>query len=279
MIDLSGFGLIRDPGAYLMGLETPLGVFARREILREPIKGDAGLAREMARTIKAAQEKEGHWNGSLYETSFRLIELSYLRLKTTDRGVKTALEWITSRQGAEGADNKAFFAPTEADLARYARLYVGDRIPSDRSAVFLGSCIALRALLGAGAGSRAAPKRAMTELTRLVKKGKGFYCCGRCTPGAHQALAMSLTVRRSPLRKTMLAWYAANGQPNGIGWIGTPLFHALDAIGLLGGDEAKPLVEGVLPHLAQAQNLDGSWGGTFRPEKTLAVVRALTVLL
>lgn len=279
MIDLSQFGLIRDPATYLMGLETPLGVHARREILHEAVKGEAGLARDLARSIKSTQEKEGHWNGSLFETSFRLIDLGYLGLGMTDRAVKAAVEWITAREQGKRAEPKAFFAPTEADLGRFARLYVGDRIPSDRSAFFLGGCVALRGGLGIGAGRRAAVVRATDELKRIIKKGKGFYCCGRCTPGAHQALAMSHTVRRSALRKTMLGWYADNWQPNGIGWVGTPLFHALDAIGLLGGEEAKPLVEGILPHLAQAQNLDGSWGGTFRPEKTLAVVRALTVLL
>jgi hypothetical protein len=278
-MDLSQFGLIRDPVAYFRGLETPLGVYARRDLLGERVKGDASLARDLARDIRGAQEKDGSWNGSLFETAFRLIDLGYLRMKVTDRPVKLAVEWITSREQGKSAEHKALFAPADVDLARFGRLYVGDRIPSDRSAVFLGGCIALRALLGVGAGSRAAVKRATGELQKLMRKGKGFYCCGRCTPGAHQALAMSQTVRRSPLRKTMLAWYAANWQPNGVGWVGTPLFHALDAIGLLGGEEAKPLVEGILPHLAQTQNLDGSWGGTFRPEKTLAVVRALTVLL
>ena len=279
MIDLSRFGLIRDPATYLMSLDTPLGVHARREILQEAVKGEAGLARELARSIKSGQEKAGHWNGSLFETSFRLIELGYLGLGMTDRVVKAAVEWITEREQQKRSEAKAFFEATEADLGRFARLYVGDRIPSDRSAFFLGGCIAMRGLLGIQAGRRAAVKRATDELKRIIRKGKGFYCCGRCTPGAHQALAMLQTVRRSSLRKLMLGWYAANWQPNGIGWVGTPLFHALDAIGLLGGEEAIPLVEGMLPHLAQTQNLDGSWGGTFRPEKTLAVVRALTVLL
>jgi hypothetical protein len=135
---------------------------------------------------------------SLAETLWRLEE-TRLGFNTADKSdIETALEWIISRQAAEGAyilrTGDALFAPTKSDLKEY-RLPTGERVPKSASNRHVLGEEALRTSIHWKRRSKPEVKRAILTFERILDANKtgtgeivpsaretGYFCCSQCNP-------------------------------------------------------------------------------------------------
>lgn len=264
-----------DPRAFLTRRETPLGVYARRELLQEPGKGDKALAERLRKEITAKQLQDGSWGHSLAETAGgvdALVDLGFPEDKAVEKGAL----WILARQNAPRAYREEFFALTEKDKPSSRRVYTGEAIVSDVSGRFILSNQALRSLLKAGYGAEPQVRKKIKRLEALFGE-QHVYCCGRCTQSVLQAFGVHPQLRNHDIAQRGLRWLGKQQRISGE-WRSLPFYHALHSLSYYDGKEAEHQMARLLPKLARTQNKDGSWGKINVDERTTVVARILTTL-
>jgi hypothetical protein len=264
-----------DPRAFLEKRETPLGVYARREILREVNKGDKALAERLRREVVAKQLQDGSWGHSLVETAEgvdALVDLGFAEDKAVEKGAL----WILARQNAPKAYREGFFALTEKDNPASRKVYTGEAIVSEASSRFILSNHALRSLLRAGYGSEPQVRKKIKRLEVLFGD-EHVYCCGRCTQSVLQAFGVHSQLRNHDIAQRGLHWLGKQQKMNGE-WRSLPFYHALHSLSYYDGKEAEHQMVRLLPKLERTQNKDGSWGKIQVDERTTVVARILTTL-
>jgi hypothetical protein len=264
-----------DPRGFLAARETPLGVYARRELLHEVAKGDKALAERLRKEIIAKQLSDGSWNHSLSATAREvdaLVDMGFVN----DRAVEKGALWILARQGNSQAYREDFFAPTEKDHTSHNRVYTGEPIVSRASALFMHSNHALRSLLRAGYASDSQVRKKIKRLEALFGEGH-IYCCGRCTQSVLQAFGVHPQLRGHDIAQHGLHWLAKQQKTTG-DWRSVPFYHALHSLSYYDGREVERQMMRLLPKLERTQNKDGSWGKVQVDERTIVVARILTTI-
>jgi hypothetical protein len=270
-------------------------VVARREA-GVPQAADADHARALARELCAFADPDGSWGGDLVWTAESLLLLRELAPEpdvSSSETARAAGNWLLSRQDqagrfGEGCDGDThgsglcehfvggFFsvAPPFANLAGRT-LATGARFPTDRSARFGGSCLALDALLAWGwrdasvERHRAALRPIVTRIapgpTALIDIGAYAVAVGALARAAGESDRVATLAG--------LARLAALQRADG-SWPGVDLFQVLDVLlraAKLGHrlETADASVLRAVDMLTLMLRDDGSWGRDTGPERTL----------
>jgi hypothetical protein len=148
--------------------------------------------------------------------------------------------WIAARQGQPGA-YLGMCAPTPQDLATGARVFTGEKLPSNASIRHvLGeeSCRVLRLLAVKEPEVTGALERAsdslLLQLVRAQGRGEypegfGKYCCPTCTVGYWRHLSAGGFDSSQTRLAVGVAWLANRREPSGR-WTGFPFFYTLLAL-------------------------------------------------
>jgi hypothetical protein len=243
------------------------GWVARREILRASHPVDVELEQQLRRGILVTQLGRGSWGGSVGWTAWRLGQLQSLGLTLADEPVRRAVDWLYERQVRDGSFHE------RDEIVNSFPTVVGDEMPFSRRGLDMTAMV-VAPLLVLGGGEEAPVQNGLDYLRRQYRGGK--RCCARCTAHLLRALAHSPDDRHGRAVASGLEWLASI-QKNG-GWRavgGAEFYFILDAVGRFDDPAAERQVRAAFPALRRLMQRDGAWGVACRPEKTLAVCRAL----
>jgi len=100
--------LRHDPSEYVKVLESPVGVYLRREVLGRT-KGDTPLREKLRQSIIARQSEDGSWNQLFVDTANRLWDLALMGYGPKDRNVRKGLDWLLTNQTFTYREQPGFF--------------------------------------------------------------------------------------------------------------------------------------------------------------------------
>jgi hypothetical protein len=146
---------------------------------------------------------------------------------------------------------------------------------SEPHARFALSCVALGAVLRAGASIERAIERHLDSLGLLVPVWAewGEVLTPDLAPAALAALAEA-PERWQPLGVTLAGLIAKRQRDDGT-WPRVDFFDAVNSLSLLRDDAAVPVLIRASGSLVQRQREDGSFGSVARDERSLVALRAL----
>lgn len=275
----------------LGGAHTRQGVLARAALGR-PSPNDGELSRRLAGALGAQLRADGSLGGATVPTVWRAHELMDLESRCGP-ACGRALGWILALQGrpgsfGEGCDRTrharrlcehfvgGFFAPAPAEQ-RFAPVTLpnGKVFRGEPAARFAISCLALRAVLRAGAEARPQVRQHLLSLEQIAdqRAGWGDYFAPDVLVSALHALALGGPARR-PVVERLVGQLAANQEPGG-GWPNADLFLVLEALLAAGNDTARATVRKAIPALLARQRPDGTFGTVAQQERALIGLRAL----
>ena len=271
---------------------TRQGILARKALGR-PDAGDAALAERLRGDLAAGVRDDGTVGGAAVPTIWRVHELLDLGERDNSPALAMPLRWLLEQQDRPGAFHDGcdrerharqlcqhylagFFAPAppEQRLAPVT-LPTGKVFRAESPARFAISCLALRAVLRAGYGSRPAVKQHLQSLARISEQcteWTGYFSPDTIVAGLH-ALAAAGPPHRDAVRQlvgTITSHQGVDGE-----WSNADLFLVLDA--LLAADtlEAQVTVRRAATALEEKQRADGTFGSTAQQERALIGLRAL----
>lgn len=87
-----------NPADYVNSLNSPIGVYLRREMLRKESKADATLKKVTYQKTVAEQSADGSWDQLFVKTANNLWDHALLGYNAQDSSVQKGLEWLLSIQ-------------------------------------------------------------------------------------------------------------------------------------------------------------------------------------
>lgn len=277
---------------YFGALRTRQALLARAELgLADP--GDAALAAQLAHGLAAELRSDGSVGGAAVPTIWRAHELMDLGRPPSDSALARVVGWILQRQDTPGAYGQGcdktrhaqricqhyvggFFSPAAA-AERLAPITLpnGKAFRAEPAARFAISCLALRAVLRAGARDRPAVIRHLDSLRSLAEgwtDWTGLFAPDVIVAGLH-ALALGGPSYR-PTVERLVHLVASRQRIDGT-WDGADPFQAIEALVATGLAAGRAVVRRAIPALEQRQRADGSFGATAQQERALIGLRAI----
>ena len=98
-----------NPLDYVVNMESPIGVYLRREIFKRENKTDSMLKRKLHEKAVADQAMDGSWDKLFVRTANNLWNLALLGYDAEDQSVKKGLEWLLSIQRRQYNGYPGFF--------------------------------------------------------------------------------------------------------------------------------------------------------------------------
>jgi hypothetical protein len=273
------------------GAETRQGLLARA-VLGRPFPDDRERAGRLAGALAAQLRADGSVGGAMVPTIWRAHELMDLESKCGP-ACGRALRWVLAFQGragsfGEGCDRSrharrlcqhfvgGFFAPAPAEQrCAPVTLPNGKVFRAEPAARFAISCLALRAVLRAGAVARPMVRQHLLSLEHIAEQsgGWGDYFAPDVLVSALHALAIAGPAHL-PAVTRLTKLVTAHQEPQG-GWPNADLFMVLDALLAVRSDEARAAVTRAVPALVARQRPDGTFGAVAQQERALIGLRAL----
>ncbi len=110
-----------DPSDYVAKLDSPIGIYLRREIFKEDTESDKKLKKQLFQKIVANQSADGSWDQLFVRTANNLWDLANLGCTAEDTPVRKALEWLLSIQRHQYEGYPGFFYSRHKDDPRMMR--------------------------------------------------------------------------------------------------------------------------------------------------------------
>jgi len=112
------------------GLESPIGIYLRREIFREETEDDAALETELFEKTVADQSADGSWDQLFVRTANNLWNLALLGYDAENSSVKKGLDWLLSIQRHKYGGYPGFFYSNNRKDPRAMRsTFYGEFVP------------------------------------------------------------------------------------------------------------------------------------------------------
>lgn len=268
------------------------GLLARAALCR-PAPDDAALRERLAGRLGGELRPDGSVCGGALPTVWHAHQLLDLATPAAEEPARRSVQWVLhlqDRPGAygEGCDRErhtrhlcehyvaGFFSPGPLSERITPVTFPNGKVyRAEPAARFAISCLALRAVLRAGHGTRPSVRRHVDTLAALTEEwsGWGGYFPPDLIVMVMLALAAAGAERREAVSR-LAALAAAHQQEDG-NWPNTDFFHVLEGLRAAGTDEARAAVGRALPALLGRQRPDGSFGSTAQQERALIGLRAL----
>jgi hypothetical protein len=257
-----------DPLDFVGNLETPIGVYLRREVLGK--KEDAKLRKRLHEKIASKQSDDGSWDQLFVHTANNLWDLALLGYGARDKSVKKGLDWLLTTQTHTYHDHPGFFySPNRRDPSLMRETSYGEFGPG--CTIFYQTPYAVHLFHVLGLDDR-------EEVQQTVKSYLKFWtptwCGSWCTINV---LRMLIEHPRSASSKRVMEGlkYLAGRQTKTGAWKSYPFYHTFRAISRARSKVAGTQIENALPSVIRRQNKDGSWGKKDRESSTFLILDGL----
>jgi hypothetical protein len=259
-----------DPLNYAAGLESPIGVYIRREIFKKETKSDAILKKRLYEQAVADQSVDGSWSQLFVRTANNLWNLALLGCEADDKSVREALEWLLSIQKYDYRGYPGFFnSPNRKDPSLMRSTSYGEFGPG--CSIFYQTTYAVHLFHIFGLDDN---KQVQTTVRSYLDFWNPEWCGAWCTINVLRMLIEHPLSAESKQVNSGLEHLAKLQAKTGA-WKGFPFYHTFHALSRAKHTVAKKQLERALPSVIKRQNKDGSWGKKEHETETFLVLDAL----
>lgn len=258
-----------DPLQYIANLDSPVGIYLRREIFRKETTPDAVL-KDVYEKIIAEQTEDGSWGQLFVRTANNLWNLALLGVGAEDPSVKMGLKWLLSIQKEEYRGHPGFFnLRNRKDPSIMRTTYYGEFGPG--CTIFYQTAYAIHLLHLFGFDDSGQVK---TTIDSYLQFWKPTWCGAWCNINVLNVLIENPVSKESKVVKNALNHFAGLQSKTGT-WKGFPFYHTLHALSKTNNVCAKNQLDIALPSIIRRQNRDGSWGRKEPQTETFLVLDTL----
>lgn len=259
-----------NPFEYVATLESPIGVYLRREILRKTPEADTTLTRELYEKTVAGQSADGSWDQLFVRTANNLWNLALLGDNAKDKNIKLGLNWLLSIQKHQYRGYPGFFySDNRKDPSIMRSTFYGEFGPG--CTIFYQTTYAIHLFHIFGYDDN---KQVQTTVKSYLQFWRPNWCAAWCTINVLRMLIEHPLSRESKQVESGLEFLAKRQTKTGA-WKGFPFFHTFHALSRSHHVLAKEQSEKAFPSVIRRQNKDGSWGRKKRETETFLVLDAL----
>ena len=259
-----------DPSDYVAGLDSPIGIYLRREIFQENVETDRTLERKLYQEIIIDQSMDGSWDQSFVRTANKIWNLALLGYTVKDRRIRKALEWLLSVQRYQYKGYSGFFYSHHKDDSRLMRSIIyGEFGPG--CIIFYQTTYAIHLFHIFGFDSNKQVQRAVKSYLQFWKPD---WCGTWCTINVLRILIEHPLSKKSVQVEKGLK-YLAKRQTRLGAWKKLPFYHTFHALSKSSNALAKKQIKKAIPSIIRRQNKNGSWGKKSRETSTFLVLDTL----
>ncbi len=259
-----------DPLDYAASLESPIGVYLRREVFKREGNADETLKRKLYEETVLSQSADGSWDQLFVHTANNLWNLSLLGYAAKDASVKKGLEWLLSIQRHEYRGYPGFFLSENRKDAREMRsTFYGEFGPG--CTIFYQTAYAVHLFYVFGLHHN---RQVQTTVKSYLQFWRPDWCGAWCTLNVLRVLIEHPLSADSEQVKSGVK-YLSRRQTRRGAWKAFPFFHTFHALSKGHDALARKQVEKAFPLVCRRQNGDGSWGEKGREIETSLVLDAL----
>jgi hypothetical protein len=259
-----------DPLDYVAKLESPIGVYLRREVLSKESSADADLKKKLTKEIVRDQSGDGSWNQLFVHTANNLWNLALLGYSSKDPNVRKGLEWLLSIQRHLYRGYPGFFCSDNRKDASTMRLtFYGEFGPG--CTIFYQTAYAVHLFHIFGFDEN---KQVQRTVNSYLQFWRPTWCSAWCTINVLRMLIEHPLSQKSQQVEAGVK-YLARRQTRTGAWRGFPFFHTLHALSRSQNPLAEKQVKKALASAAKRQNKDGSWGKKDQETMTYLVLDAM----
>lgn len=264
------FRLKVDPLRYVDNLESPIGVYLRREMFRNEGKTDASMKKKLYDRIEAAQSPDGSWNQSFVTTANNLWDLWLLGYNAEDKTTRHGLEWLLSIQRYQYHGYPGFFnTDNRKDPSLMRSILYGEFGPGCTIFYVTTYAVHLFHIYGFDGNSQV-----QTAVKSYLQFWRPNWCGSWCNLNVLCMLIEHPLSRESTQVEDGLRYFGRRQSRAGA-WKGYAFYHAFHALSRAKQDSAVKQVKKAMPTIIRRQNPDGSWGRQNQETNTYLVLDAL----
>ncbi len=259
-----------NPLNYVDNLESPIGVYLRREIFKKETRADKTLKRKLYEKTVVDQSADGSWDQLFVRTANNLWDLALLGYDAEDRSVKKGLEWLLSIQKHQYRGYPGFFYSNNRRDSRVMRsTFYGEFGPG--CTIFYQTTYAIHLFHIFGFDDN---RQVRTTVKSYLKFWRPDWCGVWCAINVLGVLIEHPLSIESKQVEIGLKYLAKRQTKTGA-WKGFPFYHTFHALSRAHHVLAKKQLENAFPSVVKRQNKDGSWGRKEQETETFLVLDAL----
>jgi len=258
------------PVNYVANLESPIGIYLRREILKKETKDDTTLKKKLYEKMVADQAADGSWDQLFVHTANSLWNLALLGYGAKDESVKKGLEWLLSIQRHQYRGYPGFFySNNRKDPSLMRSTFYGEFGPG--CTIFYQTTYAIHLFHIFGYDDN---KQVQTTINSYLQFWRPNWCGAWCNINVLRMLIEHPLSAESKQVEDGLKYFAKRQTKTGA-WKGYSFYHTLQAISRSHHDLAKKQLKKAFSAVSKRQNKDGSWGKKEPETETFLVLDAL----
>ena len=259
-----------DPFNYVAKLESPIGVYLRKEVFKKASNADVMLKKKLDERIAQGQSTNGSWDQLFVHTANNLWNLALLGYNAEDASVRQGLEWLLSIQRHEYHGYPGFFcSDNQKDASTMRSTFYGEFGPG--CTIFYQTAYAVHLFHIFGFDENKQVQRAVNSYLQFWRP---TWCSAWCTINVLRMLIEHPLSKESKQSEDGVKYLARRQTKTGA-WKGFPFYHTLHALSRSSNELAKKQVKKALPSALKRQNKDGSWGRQQPETETFLVLDAL----
>ena len=258
-----------DPAEYVLGVESPIGIYLRREILKKEKKSDSKLEKEIHEKMVAGQSVDGSWNQLFVETANNLWNLALLGYDEASESVDKGLKWLLSNQTQYRGYPGFFCSSNRKDPSLMRSTFYGEFGPG--CTIFYQTAYVVHLFHIFGLDN---DKHIQTTVKSYLRFWRPDWCGAWCTINVLRILVEHPLSSGSEQVGSGLKHLAATQSKMGA-WKGFPFFHTFHALSRSHNVLANRQFEKAAQLVVKRQNRDGSWGKKAVETETFLVLDAL----
>jgi hypothetical protein len=259
-----------DPLKFAATLESPIGVYLRREVFKKENKADVALKKKLHDKIEAAQSADGSWNQLFVTTANNLWDLWLLGYDGQDNAARHGLEWLLSIQRYLYRGYQGFFnTNNRKDPSLMRSILYGEFGPG--CTIFYETTYAVHLFHVYGFDGNS---QVQTTVNSYLQFWRPNWCGSWCNINVLRMLIEHPLSKESKQVEDSLRYFSRRQTRTGT-WKGYPFYHAFHALSRAKQEVALKQVGKALPALIRRQNTDGSWGKSHQETHTFLVLDAL----
>lgn len=259
-----------NPWDFVANLESPIGVYLRRDILKKETKTDATLKKKLYEKMVADQSMDGSWDQLFVRTANSLWNLALLGYGAKDESVKKGLEWLLSIQRNQYRGYPGFFySGNRKDPSAMRSTFYGEFGPG--CTIFYQTTYAVHLFHIFGFDHN---RQVQTTVTSYLQFWRPNWCGTWCNLNVLRMLIEHPLSAESKHVEDGLKNLSERQTKTGA-WKGFPFYHTFHALSRSPHALAKKQLKKAFPSVVKRQNKDGSWGRKEQQTETFLVLDAL----
>jgi len=259
-----------DPFNYVTDLQSPIGVYLRREVFKKERRTDAVLKTKLHDKIVTGQSTDGSWDELFVRTANNLWNLALLGYDAQDKSIRQGLEWLLSIQrhlyhGYPGF----FYSGNMEDPSTMRSTFYGEFGPG--CTIFYQTAYAVHLFHVLGFDDN---RQVQTTVNSYLQFWRPTWCSAWCTINVLRMLIEHPLSKESKQVEDGIKYLSRRQTKTGA-WKGFPFYHTLHALSRAHHELAKKQLRKALPSIVKRQNQNGGWGRKNQETETFLVLDTL----